>query len=115
MSERYSDNKRDQKLKTLLDNRFTKFSTVKIYNLTSTIIPEEIKSILKLGKRLAIGGSPRGSNNFLAVENLFTSFQKYGPENKMSEKILEEIRAHTILTGLDLEIVIHLTLEHKNF
>ena len=90
-------------MKALLDNRFTEFSTVEIYNLTSTIIPEEMKSILKLGKGLAIGGSPRGSNNFLAVEDLFTSFQKYGRENKMSKKMLEEIRAHTILTGLDLE------------
>ena len=90
-------------MKALLDNRFTEFFTVEIYNLTSTIIPEEMKSILKLGKGLAIGGSPRGSNNFLAVEDLFTSFQKYGRENKMSKKMLEEIRAYTILTGLHLE------------
>ena len=102
-SERNSDNKRERKFKNLLDNRFSSFSTVEVYNLTSTIIPEEVISILKLGKGLAIGGSPRGSNNFLAVEGLFNSFQAYGRENKMNEKILEEVRAHTILTGLDLE------------
>ena len=48
-------------------------------------------------------GVSEGSNNFLNVEGLFTSFQEYCRKNSMSEQILEEIRAHTILTGLDLE------------
>ena len=59
--------------------------------------------ILKLEKAHAIGGSPRGSNNFLAVEGSFTSFQEYGRENGLSEKILEEVRAHKILTRFDPE------------
>ena len=102
-SEKYSDEKRDKKLKALLNVRFSEFSKVEIYNLSTTLIPDEVKSILQLGKSLAIGGSPRGSNNFVAIENLFNSFQKYGRNNKIGEKILEEIHAHTILKGLDLE------------
>ena len=39
----------------------------------------------------------------MAIENLFNTFQNYGRENKINEKILEEVHAHTILTGLDLE------------
>ena len=64
---------------------------------------EEIKSFLQLGKGSAIGGSPMGLNNFVAIENIFNSVQKYGRENKISKKNLEKIHAHTILTGLDLE------------
>ena len=63
-SESFCDNTRDKKLKALINNRLTEFSTVEIHNLTSITILSEILDIFKSGNAHAIKGSPRGSNNF---------------------------------------------------
>ena len=85
-SERFSDEKRDKKLKQLINLRFTEFSTVEIYNLSSTDIPDDVKSILNLGRNLAIGDSARGSNILWQKKTYLILFKITGAKMKLMKK-----------------------------
>ena len=76
---------------------------------------EEIKSFLQLGKGSAIGGSPMGLNNFVAIENIFNSVQKYGRENKISEKILRKFTPTQFWQDSIKKKLLRQTLEQTNY
>ena len=56
-----------------------------------------------MGKKFAVEGSARGSNNYLVIQNIFVKFQDYCRSQSISESIIANIKAHSILIAQDLE------------
>ena len=67
-SEKADDRKRSLKLKNLIPSvKNATFNQAEIHNLTSVVLPDDVESLLKMGKFFCVGGSARGSNNYLEI------------------------------------------------
>ena len=56
-----------------------------------------------MGKNFCVGGSARGSNNYVEIQNIFTKFRDYCRSLNISESIIENVRCHSVLITQDLE------------
>ena len=63
----------------------------------------EVASILQMGKNYCVGGSSRGSNNYVEIQNIFMKFRDYCRNLKIDEAIIENVRCHSVLITQDLE------------
>ena len=102
-NEGYADRKRSQKLDRLILEKRLDFNRAQVHNFTQIPIPPEVQELLEMGKNFAVGGNARGSNNYVAIQDIFIKFQDYCRSQAISETIIGNIKAHSILIAEDLE------------
>ena len=102
-TERDNDQKRDRKLRLLINEKSKSYSKVEVFNLSSKIIPENIIEFLSLGRNHAVGGLSQGSNNYCEVEKLFSNFQDHARKNGINEENIIKIKCDSTYTAMDLE------------
>ena len=56
-----------------------------------------------MGKNYCVGGSSRGSNNYVEIQNIFLKFREYCRNNDINESIIGNVRCHSELITQDLE------------
>jgi hypothetical protein len=102
-NERFDDRKRSQKLDRLLSEFNQNYNKAQLHNFTPLTIPMEVASFLQMGKNYCVGGSSRGSNNYVEIQNIFMKFRDYCRNLKIDEAIIENVRCHSVLITQDLE------------
>ena len=102
-NEKFDDNKRYKKLDRLVSEAKRDYNRAKIHNFTTLTIPHDIKSILEMGKNYCVGGSARGSNNYVEIQSIFLKFRDYCRSLNINETIIENVRCHSVLIAQDLK------------
>ena len=86
-----------------INDRINDFSKATFYNLTDKTIPEDIKSLVSLGRNFSLGGTSKGSRTSVQLNKLFSKFRTKAREQGICEKAIATIRSHLQLTGDRIE------------
>ena len=98
-SENLNDRNRDLKFENLLKLKKNKISlpTVKIYNLTDTVLPEGIENIILKGLHQPVGGRTNKNLILTKFEGFFESWRVHAEKNNLDIFKITKVRSQLYL------------------